>query len=295
MQIKNYLKQRKKLLALATVILICLFAVFVTKPWNQKSVDTPTKVNNTMDVTRDRGYYVYQENPDQTPATGRGYYVFDENADNDKVESVSDGETTKVETPTSVPVQSTPNSDLDENTPNAYLPESTPNVELSTPNSVEYTNDNTQFNKDMVSLEYSNGNREAQANGINPKFRLTNNDTRDINLADVKIRYYYINDGDKNQNFWCDWSSAGTSNVTGEFFKLPVVKDGADTYLEIGFTSGTLESNESVEVQVRFSKDDWSNYTQTNHYSFNSSATDYIDWNKVTLYISGELVYGKEP
>lgn len=159
------------------------------------------------------------------------------------------------------------------------------------------TKNKVQSSKGTVSIQYANGNAGATSNSINPKFKITNNDTKPIKLSDVKIRYYYKIDGGNTQNFWCDWSSAGNSNVTGNFIKLSSPKTGADTYLEVGFTdgAGTLEPGQSVEVQTRFSKDDWSNYNQTSHYSFNASATDYIDWEKITLYISGKLVYGTEP
>mgnify|MGYP000863217752 CR=1 FL=1 len=156
---------------------------------------------------------------------------------------------------------------------------------------------NGAVNKGAVLVEYSNLNREPSSNSISPRFRITNKDNKSLNLSDVKIRYYYINDGGKSQSFWCDWSNAGSSNVTGKFIKLPSAKNGADTYLEIAFASGagTLAPNESVEVQIRVTKDDWSNYNQANHYSFNSNALDYTDWNKITVYISGNLVYGTEP
>ena len=54
-------------------------------------------------------------------------------------------------------------------------------------------------------------------------------------------------------------------------------KAGADYYLEISFTdgAGNLEPGASIEVQGRFSKSDWSNYTQTDDYSFNSSNSYY--------------------
>jgi len=48
-------------------------------------------------------------------------------------------------------------------------------------------------------------------------------------------------------------------------------------------------------VQGRFAKTDWSNYTQTGDYSFNSSGNSYVDWNKATAYITGKLNWGIEP
>lgn len=148
-----------------------------------------------------------------------------------------------------------------------------------------------------VKVQMFNGSNTAVTNGIAPRFKIVNTGTESINLSDVKLRYYYTIDGEKAQNFWCDWSSAGTANVTGTFAKLATAKTGADYYLEIGFTSaaGTLAAGASVDVQARFSKSDWTNYTQTGDYSFQESGSNYTDWNKVTGYVGGSLVWGIEP
>ncbi|MDF2871460.1 MAG: Cellulose 1,4-beta-cellobiosidase [Anaerocolumna sp.] len=148
-----------------------------------------------------------------------------------------------------------------------------------------------------VKVQMFNGSNAAVTNGIAPRFKIVNTGTESINLSDIKLRYYYTIDGEKAQNFWCDWSSAGTANVTGTFVKLTTAKTGADNYLEIGFTNaaGSLAAGASVDVQARFSKSDWTNYTQTGDYSFQDSGTDYTDWNKVTGYVAGSLVWGIEP
>ncbi len=148
-----------------------------------------------------------------------------------------------------------------------------------------------------IKLKFYNSNLAEQSNSLYGKFNLVNTGTTDISLSDVKIRYYYTIDGEKAQSFWCDWSSAGSSNVTGTFVKMPSVKTGADYYLEIGFTSGagTLKAGQSIEVQTRAAKSDWTNYNQADDYSFNSTATGYTDWTKVTGYVSGSLNWGVEP
>jgi len=148
-----------------------------------------------------------------------------------------------------------------------------------------------------VKVQMFNGSNAAVTNGIAPRFKIVNTGTESINLSDVKLRYYYTIDGEKAQNFWCDWSSAGTANVTGTFVKLATAKTGADYYLEIGFANaaGTLAAGASVDVQARFSKSDWTNYTQTGDYSFQESGSNYTDWNKVTGYVGGSLAWGIEP
>ncbi|RCX09098.1 cohesin domain-containing protein, partial [Anaerobacterium chartisolvens] len=148
-----------------------------------------------------------------------------------------------------------------------------------------------------LSVKTFNMNTSATTGGISPKFVLTNTGSTGIDLSQVKLRYYYTIDGERSQNFWCDWSSVDGANVTGTFVKMSTTAATADYYVEIGFKSGagTLAAGQSAEVQVRFSKDDWSNYTQTNDYSYNASATSPVDWTKVTAYINGALVYGVEP
>lgn len=146
-----------------------------------------------------------------------------------------------------------------------------------------------------VSVQMFNANTQTTTNGIMPRFRVVNTGTEPVDLSTVKIHYYYTKDGTQEQNFWCDWSSIGSNNVTYSFNS--VSKTNADTCLEIGFTSGagTLQPGQSIEVQARFSKTDWSNYDQSNDYSFNPNNSYYGDWSKVTVYVGGTLSYGVEP
>lgn len=148
-----------------------------------------------------------------------------------------------------------------------------------------------------LNIQMFNGTLAATTNGIAPRIKLYNTGDTNITLSDVVLRYYYTIDGEKSQSFWCDWSTAGSSNVTGEFVKMSSPKTDADYYLEIGFTSGagSLQPGQGIEVQARFSKIDWTNYTQTGDYSFSATNNNYVDHNKMTGYIGGNLSYGIEP
>ncbi|MCC3378052.1 glycosyl hydrolase [Paenibacillus farraposensis] len=147
-----------------------------------------------------------------------------------------------------------------------------------------------------LTIQAFNGNTSASTNGISPRFKVINTGDSAIKLSDVKLRYYYTIDGEKAQNFWCDWSSIGSANVTGKFVKLATRVAGADYYLEIGFTSsaGTLNPGQSAEVQARFSKTDWSNYNQADDYSFKASSSQFADNELVTGYMNGKLIWGIE-
>jgi endoglucanase len=155
-----------------------------------------------------------------------------------------------------------------------------------------------------VKLQAFNGTTTASTNSITPKIKISNASQNSVDLSTITVRYYYTINTEKDQGFWCNYAAVTTgsyrsltSNVTGTFVKMDTAKSGADYYLEVGFTTsaGSLAAGEIAEVQVRFAKADWSNYDQSDDYSFNSSATNYADTSKITLYISGQLSVGTEP
>lgn len=130
---------------------------------------------------------------------------------------------------------------------------------------------------------------------INPKFRVVNTGKSMVNLADIKIRYYYTIDGESSQSFDC-WAQKGKENITSRFVKLKTVGKNTDYFLEVGFRSGILSPGESTVVNTWFNKGDWSTYKQDNDYSYNPRKTnDYYDWVKVTGYVKGSLKWGVEP
>jgi cellulose 1,4-beta-cellobiosidase len=43
------------------------------------------------------------------------------------------------------------------------------------------------------------------------------------------------------------------------------------------------------------SKADWSNFNEANDYSYDPTKTAYANWDRVTLYRNGTLVWGVEP
>lgn len=148
-----------------------------------------------------------------------------------------------------------------------------------------------------LKLQMFNGSSSATTNGVMPRIKLMNTGSTSINLADVKLRYYYTINGEKTQAFWCDYATIGSSNVSGTFIKMTTPKTNADYYLEFSFDqgAGALNAGQSIEVQGRFSKSDWTNYTQTDDFSFGDSNSTYIDWTKMTAYVQGNLVWGIEP
>ncbi|WP_074648734.1 HYR domain-containing protein [Paenibacillus jilunlii] len=148
-----------------------------------------------------------------------------------------------------------------------------------------------------------NGNRNSVTSKISPRISFENTSSSTIQLSNIKLRYYYTIDGERMQGFYSDYSrvsGSGSRNIlsyTEGSFQKTASKNGSDYYLEISFSSGagSLKPGEKVQIQCTFWKSNYSAYTQTNDYSFNTWATDYTDTNKITVYSSGKLIAGMEP
>ncbi|HEX6290786.1 MAG TPA: cellulose binding domain-containing protein [Herpetosiphonaceae bacterium] len=147
-----------------------------------------------------------------------------------------------------------------------------------------------------LKVQYRAGDTNVGDNQIKPHFNVVNTGTTSVPLSELKIRYWYTIDGDKPQNYWCDYATVGCGTITARFVKLTTPRTTADYYLEVGFTGGTLAPGASTgEIQNRFSKSDWTTYTESNDYSFDPTKTVFTDWSRVTLYRNGTRVWGTEP
>ena len=156
----------------------------------------------------------------------------------------------------------------------------------------------------VVSVQFNNGNSGTSSNSIYARFKVTNTTGSPINLADLKLRYYYTQDESKDTTFYCDHAGYmngssyvdATSKVTGAFKVLSPAVTNADRYLEVGLTSdaGSLPAGGSIEIQTRFARTDWTNFDQSNDWSY-TPAGSYMDWQKIAAFVGGTLAYGSTP
>jgi aryl-phospho-beta-D-glucosidase BglC (GH1 family) len=148
-----------------------------------------------------------------------------------------------------------------------------------------------------LTVFYKCANTSATSNTIRSQFQVKNNTSSAIALSTIKIRYWYTIDTTQPQSFACDYAQIGAGNITNTFTSVSAGAT-ANYYLEIGFSTsaGNLAAGaNSGDIQIRFNKNDYSNYTQTNDYSFDATMINFTQSTKVTGYLNGVLVFGTEP
>lgn len=153
-------------------------------------------------------------------------------------------------------------------------------------------------NPGAVVIRYKANDTSATAGSISLSLQVQNNGTTALALSSVKMRYWYTIDGLQSQTFSCDYAQIGCANLTGAFTRMSNSAATANHYFEIGFASaaGSLAPGASTgDIQLRFYKTDFTSYTQTNDYSFDSTMIAYGQNTKVTSYVSGALAFGTEP
>ncbi|PTU45665.1 MULTISPECIES: cellulase family glycosylhydrolase [Paenibacillus] len=153
-------------------------------------------------------------------------------------------------------------------------------------------------NNEGIVLQYRTDDTNAKDNAIRPQFNIKNTGKTAVKLSDLKIRYYYTDESKQAQQFFVDWAKIGNEKVKATFVTLPKPKVKADKYVEISFTdgAGTIQpGGETREIQSRIHAANWSNFDETNDYSYGATQTAFTDWDHGTVYQQGKLVWGIEP
>ncbi len=143
-----------------------------------------------------------------------------------------------------------------------------------------------------------NNNSQISGNTIGIKCTLSNTGTQALDLSKFAIRYYFTKEADVVQNFYCDhggiqfnkapWYMDITDDVSYEFINMMPTVDMANTYVEIKFDniSAVFSEHTTLNLEVRIANNNWTNYDQSNDYSFS---------NGVVLLYDGVVIDGTLP
>lgn len=144
-----------------------------------------------------------------------------------------------------------------------------------------------------VSIEYAG--LTSSASSISGTLNITNNSDGTLKLSDLKIKYYFTNEDDKDLQFSCYHSAingaggsyTGISGCSGKYEDCS--GDDADTVCVISFSdSATIGVGDTLTVNFCINHSDWSNMTTSNDHSSK-------DIENITVYNGSKLIFGNEP
>ncbi|PWI17485.1 hydrolase [Streptomyces sp. Act143] len=139
---------------------------------------------------------------------------------------------------------------------------------------------------------------EAKADAVRPWLEVFNTSEKTVPLSDVSLRYYFTADEGASYAFNCVEAAMGCSNLTGAVVAMDTPHDGADHYLQLGFTgkAGSLKPGANSEgLEIQLYRTDHKPVQQTGDWSFDDSKRAYQDSDRIPAYKRGALVWGEEP
>ncbi|MFI6286064.1 cellulose binding domain-containing protein [Streptomyces sp. NPDC051018] len=142
------------------------------------------------------------------------------------------------------------------------------------------------------------GDSGVDTDAARPSLEIFNVSGSSVPLSEVVLRYYFTADGGTAYAFNCAEAAMGCSNVTGTVRALESASETADHYLEIGFTrqAGALKAGaNSRGLELQLFRTDGKPLKQDNDWSFDGAKDTYREFDRITAYRGGALVWGKGP
>jgi gliding motility-associated-like protein len=139
-------------------------------------------------------------------------------------------------------------------------------------------------------------NKTSSGNTISVYLSMDNQGNIPLNYKDLGIRYFFTNEGAKPLNYWIDYAKIGVSKISGQIGPFLPADTMADTYLQLSIDSSAgklYPLSTTGNIQYRIAKTDWSAFTQTNDYSYQSGTSR--ENTHICVYYQNQLIYGTEP
>ena len=141
----------------------------------------------------------------------------------------------------------------------------------------------------QIVILYKCGEPAFESSMIKPGINIVNNSDFGLELKNIKIRYFYSKDGQSDEQYQIEYAVVGGSYIKVTF------KYG---FMEITFPDVNMVippgGGETGIIQIKVHKQDWSNYNQSDDFSFNPTFSEYREFGKIALYYMDALVWGTE-
>lgn len=144
---------------------------------------------------------------------------------------------------------------------------------------------------------YTENKSSTTANSISTYLQLRNEGNVAVAYEAITVRYYFTADTDQPLNAQVSYAVLASNNVKAKFVSITPPLANADTYIELSFSNlGQFYPLSSTgNIQYRITKQDWSNFNQSNDYSYQNGSNPLAENNRVVVYVRGQRVYGTEP
>lgn len=154
----------------------------------------------------------------------------------------------------------------------------------------------TPANNASVKVLYKSALEDGTKNTIRATINIKNTGTSTVNLSDLKVRYWFTNDGSEKDSFVCEYAPFGEDKVQGKFYSISNPVSNADTYCEISFAENAgkiAPGGSSGDIPFRIETS--SSYDKTNDYSFIADLKELTENKNITAYVNNKLIFGTEP
>lgn len=138
-------------------------------------------------------------------------------------------------------------------------------------------------------LQYRCGEFQSVTSNIKMLIHISSRETKRIDLADVTLRYYYTKEGTSEEEIVIDYASSIQPS--------DIIATSEDGYINIGFTQDAciLKDTDFIEFLLRMYKLDYTNYDQSDDYSFEPLLTEYDFYKRISMFVKGDKVWGYSP
>ncbi|MEG2235905.1 MAG: VWA domain-containing protein [Clostridia bacterium] len=142
--------------------------------------------------------------------------------------------------------------------------------------------------KSMLKITKEDIIKDNKSNTISFKIKVKNEGEEEVDLANLKLSYWYSDNSIDNEVIKKDWMSINSTDVLLDLEKLKNEHDKANSKINITFKQeiNKLKKSDEIELNIRLENKEWKDYDQENNHSFS---------NGITAEYNNKLIYGNRP